>query len=84
MERAAKSNRITVNRTTRSRLRQDMAVQSGGAKQMERAARPAKPHIVLRGGDIRKALRYGSWRGLRAHAFSLGNAAVKEELTWRT
>jgi len=36
VERAAKSNRITVNRATRSRLRQDMAVLSGGAKQIKR------------------------------------------------
>jgi len=68
---------------------QQIAARHGGTERrgkadQERAARPAKPHIVLRGGDIRKALRHGSWRGLGAHTFSLGNAAVKEELTWRT
>jgi hypothetical protein len=73
-ERAAKLNRITVNRRARSRLRQDMTAQRGG--QSRSAER----------GGIRKALEHSSWRGLGAHAFSLCNAALKEteELTWRT
>jgi len=95
VERAAKSNRITVNRAGRGRLRQDMAALRGGAGQIKRqptapqgrisacpgrsrAASPARPHIVLPGGGIRKGLQHGSWRGLGARAFSVSNAALKE------
>ena len=66
VERAAKSNRITVNRAARGRLRQDIAAQSGGPKQIRRDRR------CLEGVTAWLKARSGG------PCFPTGNTAVKE------
>ena len=66
MERAAKSNRITVNRAARGRLWQDIAAQSGGPKQIRRGRRCSE--------GVTAWLMARSW----GPCFPTGNAAVKE------